>query len=313
MNVLFFPCYVDGLARTSASARFRALEPAKHWPEADVYPKMRLPLGEYDAYIFQKAYLSRQSRQLIGDLRCRGKLLALDLCDADWLISDEHYRRLLAVLPFFDFAVAPTEPLREYLAGWLPAYVIPDRIDLDRYPAPPPHPPGRPPRLIWFGYAHNLVYLDAAWDGFQPVLDRYDLPLTILSNELPAEWKGRTWSYDRRPHFVAWTPEGADVEIAAHDIALVPPTTAYKSNNRTLTAWALGAATAPDPQELEALMNEEIRAGIVRYHLKVIQQAYDVRQSVKEWQGLLQTHFVARPAAAPAAQPLADPREGAWR
>jgi len=277
---------------TSASVRFRAQWPAKYWDEADVYPNCSRRFGDYDAYIFQKAYLSGRTAEMIRSLRAMGKIMAFDLCDADWLQSGQHRKRLLAVLPLFDFAVAPTDAIRDWLAQWLPAYVIRDRLDLEEFcdhvldPAEP-----REPSCIWFGYSHNLVYLAQHWDTFGRVLDEYDLPLTILSDELPAEWASRTWGSGKSPRFVQWTPDGANAEIAKHTIALVPPTTQYKSDNRIATAWALGVAAAQTGMEVACLLDYGHWLRHIGLGAAKIVAEYHIVYSALEWQDLLDRHW----------------------
>lgn len=282
LSVLFFPCYVDGLPRTAASVRFRAEWPAKYWPEADVYPNMSKMITHYDAYVFQKAYLVDFSHSLINMLsRLRNKVLAFDLCDADWLQSAEHERRLLRVLPRFDFAVATTYPIREWLLHWLPAHVIPDRLDLDEFPQQHKQRRGDP-SLVWFGYSHNLDQLEVMWS----TIERHGLLLTIVSNECPEPWSSRP-----RLRFVEWTRDGANTEIARHEIALVPQTSVYKSNNRSISAWAMGLAVAKTPDELEAVLSYEKRCEQAETMRQAVHDQYDVRLSVGEWKTLIDSYY----------------------
>lgn len=284
MKVLFMPCYLDGLPTSSASVRFRAEWPAKYWDDADVYPHFpNIPAADwaqrYDAYVFQKAYLTAMPQRAISALRAQGKLLAFDMCDADWLLSYEHGRRLLKVLPMFDFAVATTEPVRDYLSRWVPCHVIPDRLDLDEFTVYHQPHDGKP-TVVWFGYAHNLAALDQFWYS----IELNALELTIISNALPPPWN------ERSVRFVPWTREGANAEIAKHDIALLPPPTEYKSHNRLITAWALGVPAATTVAELFALLDAPARLQEAELRYTEVQEKWDVRISAKEWQELL-SHY----------------------
>jgi len=308
MKVLFVPAYVDGLPYHSASIRFRAQWPAKYWDNADVYPNCSVPFGEYDAYIFQKAYLTKQARRWLRALRVKGKLLVFDLCDADWLQSDTHEHRLLDALELCDFAVCPTVALEEQLARWLPAYVIVDRLDLDEFERLDNagfnallrrrRETSAQDRCIWFGYAHNLGELDHIWPDLWPVLDQYDMPLTILSNELPDEWQERAWGQGRQVAFVEWTREGANAVIQAHDFALVPQRSPYKSDNREATAWLLGVEPV---QGAEGILRrlEDSKGKLIRFHglWYMYERAfadYDVRVSSEVWQSLVAQYLDAR-------------------
>lgn len=292
LDVLFIPCYTDGLPYTAASVRIRARWPARYWLEADVYPRMTMPFGEYDAYVFQKAYLTEFPRHAIRSLRAQGdKLLAFDMCDADWEQSETHEQWLLSVLPLFDFAVAPTRALQQYLGRWIPAEVIPDRLDLAQFREWHENVPGRPLSLIWFGYSHNLGELDAIWPEIEPLISQHSMRLTVLTDTLPEEWGSRTW------RVVRWTAEGANAEIARHDIALVPQRSPYKSNNRATTAWALGVVPVWMAEQLEKQLDYDRRRRDAELGRRQVEQEYDVRLSVDDWKRLLDKYLARRAAA----------------
>lgn len=296
LDVLFIPCYVDGLPYASASARIRARWPAKHWLEADVYPRMTMPFGEYDAYIFQKAYLTQFARHAIRSLCVKGKLLAFDMCDADWDQSETHEKRLLSVLPLFDFAVSPTRALQQWLARWIPAEVIPDRLDLAEFRHWHENVPGRPLSLVWFGYSHNLGELDALWPEIEPLMNKHGMRLTILSDELPERWANRTWGLGEVPRFVKWTENGANAEIAKHDVALVPQRNRYKSSNRWTTAFALGVVPVDTGHHLERVIDIDRRRREAELGRRLVEQGSDVRLSVQQWKDLIDK-YIARRAA----------------
>lgn len=274
-RVLFLPCSLDGLAAMSASVRFRAQWPAKYWDDADCYDGSQR-LTDYDVFVFQKLYLTDHARAWAQALTSTGKLLAFDLCDANWLLSEEHKRRLLAVLPLFDFAVAPTKLLVEWLGQWLPARHIPDRLDLEVHQEKHEHKPGEI-SLVWFGYSGNLVTLETLWS----LLRERGFSLTIISDGLPEEWESES------VRFVRWTPEGANAEIARHDVALNPGLDkghfAYKSHNKTITAWALGVPVAKTLEEMLRLRDYDERVAESKRRLAEVRELWDVRISVREW------------------------------
>lgn len=283
LNTLFLPCTVDGYAPTAASFRFRCQWPAKYWDEADVYPNMRLPWDDYDAYIFQKAYLTEKAKSSMPHLVAAGKVLAFDLCDADWLLSPVHERHLLGVLPFFTFAVAPTEPIRAWLAKWLPAYVIRDRLDLSEFEVEVDCVIGEKPSLVWYGYAHNIHAIESMW----PIIEERGLSVTILSNELPEPWASRP-----RVQFVEWQQETANSQIAMHEFALCPPASLYKSDNREITAQALGVIPVKTPQQLDGIARLGVhQREVLVYALGNYSDDVDVRQSVAEWKTLIHKFY----------------------
>lgn len=294
-GVLFLPCTLDGYGPQTASVRFRCRYVAKYWLGADVYPEMRRAWTDYSVYVFQKAYLAESTRALLDWASARpGALTVLDLCDADWLQSDRHLRLLCDALSKCDLAVAPTKPIRDWLAQWTPAHVVPDRLDLAEFGESGElgqvenacSEQRDPPRLVWFGYSHNLGALEPFW----PLIEARGLSLTVLSDECPPPWSDRPGV-----RFVRWTPEGANRVIAEHDLALVPPASPYKSNNRLLTAWALGVPAAASMADWERFFDPDFdRLAWARKRRRHVRKFYDVRTSVDEWQALLQKAFVRK-------------------
>lgn len=283
MNVLFLTCALDNAPPAAASIRFRARYPVRYWPEADLYPDMRRRLSDYDAYIFQKAYTSERSQALLTHFRRLGKLVAFDLCDADWLLSEEHELRLLKALPQCDLAVAPSDALKTWLAQWVTAYVIPDRLDLEEMKPRKSQVDAvsRHPSVVWFGYSHNMGPLEDFWQ----VIQRNGMALTILSDKLPERWAKR-----KQVHFVRWTQEGANGEIARHDLAITTKINLYKSDNRHITAVALGVVAVDSPELLESCADPQQRQYIQQVQAQSISE-YDVRRSVADWKCLLDTHM----------------------
>ena len=280
MTILILPCTLDNYSPQSASRRFRADWPAKYWPEADVYPDKRLAWTSYDGYIFQKAYLTEKPNKMIRTLRSLDKVLAFDLCDADWLLSDQHLKILMQTLPLFDFAVCPTEPIREWLEGWLPAYVIPDRLDMELFTEQHEHRRHKPD-LVWFGYRHNLP----AIMPFLDIVHENRLWLHIVTNGFD-EMIGD----DMHTIWIEWSQEGEHEEIAKCDIALCPPASQYKSDNRAKTALTLGLVVAKTVGELKhalALHPHERKALAAQQRRQMEDRSgLDVRASVKQWREL---------------------------
>lgn len=246
VKAIFVPCTVDGLSQHTGSVMIRARWVAKHWPGAVVYDGRQSFTG-WDLVIFQKAYLLQTTRDMIGGLAslrdARGKpRLAFDLCDPDFL-KDEHRRRMLDVLPLFDFAVAPTHPLVDWLAQYLPSYHIPDTVDLEivknrrefLYACK-----GASPRLLWIGYRENQAAIDP--EMLQVIKD------TGVEFEIV--------SVDRSMPFDQWLSN-----LTQYDVLLNPRpkhgTFRYKSNNKSLIAWASGVAVAETADELRALVSED--------------------------------------------------------
>lgn len=273
MKTLFVPCSFDGLPLSAGSIQIRAEWPAKYWDGADVYDRSQRLTG-YDLYVFQKLYLTAFARKLLRHLatqRNRGECkIAFDLCDPDFL-EPEHEQRMSYALPLFDFAIATTQPIADYLNWWLPTYVIPDRVDLsirEKVGRKLTFRRGDKPSLVWAGYANHT----SALDELRPAIQTMRLHLETIAVEAPIP-------------FDQFWQQVLQYDILVNPRPNVPPYT-YKSDNKTLIAWALGMPVARTPEEIAKLCNEKQRwlESAIRY--QDVENKHDVRLSVQQWQDI---------------------------
>jgi len=263
MRVLFVPCTLDGGSRHAGSALIRCHWLAKYYPgHAEVYDGTQRLEG-WDAYVFQKAYLSSSVQALITRLaamrdRTGQGALVFDLCDPDFL-EPKHAGRLLEVLPRFDIATAPTCPLMEWLSTYLPTYMVPDGIDPEAITVRHTFSDVTPPSIGWVGYSHNVSALEAILPAVHEL--RGEVDVVTVDTPRPFEVFLRT--------------------VARYDILLNPrpdiPPFGYKSNNKSLVAWAAGVAVAEtgdalrslyDPEERKARLAERGHAAVTDGHIR---------------------------------------------
>lgn len=244
MQVLFIPCTLDGLPKHTGSRLWRCEWVARHWPGAAVYDGTQR-FTDYQLFVFQKAYLGQAAQSLIfrlARLRDAGKAIKLvfDLCDPDFL-DDTHRERLLAVLPLFDCATATTMPLVDWLGAYLPAYHVPDGVDLAAVTVQREFVATDTPTLVWMGYQRNTGALQA----IAPVMVELGVQGDIVAVDKPVPLE----------NFLA--------QMIQYDILLNPrpeqSAHRYKSDNKTLLAWAAGVAVARDGAELARLLDNSDR------------------------------------------------------
>jgi len=268
MKTLFFPCTLDGLPRHTGSRMIRCEWVAKNWEGAEVFDGTQR-LIDFQSFVFQKAYIGGESRRLVQQLaeqRDAGKnvILAFDLCDPDFL-DGEHRTRLLDVLPLFDFATAPTLPLVGWLEQWLPAYHVPDGIDLAEVTEYRGFVDNDSPSLVWMGYQGNV----GAVTEIAETMAALGLTGDIVSMTFPV-------SFDK---FVE--------QLVGYDILLNPrPDRApymYKSDNKTLVAWAAGVAVARDGAELERLIDPTERSLQIEAGRAYVEGAGNIQSTVEKW------------------------------
>lgn len=250
-----------------------------NWPHAEHY----VPGKQYDAEIYQKVYWK-------GHQRSSTAVAIADLCDPDW-VEDQSIRSFLDSV---DAITCPTDKMAETFKRWIPGKrvkVIPDRLDLRHFKMQKEHE-GDAQRVVWFGYAHNMKVLKQAI----PTVKKLGLKITVVSDDL------KFYLGDLSEHnmftFVKWNEKTAYYDILkGGDIALLPPhrmadggipyRAKFKSNNKVVTAWALGLPVATNAEQLEWFIPAERRRLEAAEKIAHVKAHYDIRQSVLDYLTLI--------------------------
>lgn len=256
------------------SSRIRAKWLLNYWPDAEVY-KMGV---EYDVMIFQKVYWDGMMENFKG-------IKILDICDPDWLEG----RDVFKYVDLVDAVVTSTPALTEYMLKLRPnkkIICIPDRIYLPEHTMRTQKHSGTAKNAVWFGYHHNTHYLVKTFDE----LIEKNITLTIISNA--AYQPPRAWEKLQVKNLPYSYPQVHE-DIKMFDIALMPEPDddlkgSFKSNNKSLTCWALGVPTAKDWRELETLMDGDVRQQKALDLRKEIEEKWDVKLSVEEYKILIE-------------------------
>lgn len=268
---------------TWASSRFRAHWVAQHLPGATVVGPGEECSLDADAFIFCKVFDVAAMR----GLRERGAQVWWDVCDPMWWWTPREAR---AVLPYLNGVVASNPGLAADFEKWSGqrCQMIPDRLDLSRFPQKRVHEDRTPVRLIWYGAGQNRLTLFGALANLERLIaNGHALTLTIYDDQPQHPWN---MSDLLHIEYCRWQVEAENAVLAAHDIALLPPYPGpwgrVKSNNKILTAWACGlpVTTGEDYYDLERLIIDvnERRDDYTR-----LLAGQDVRESAREWEMLL--------------------------
>ncbi len=253
------------------SSRIRARWLLPYWLEAEEYQ-----IGElYDILIYQKVYWEEMMDNFKG-------IQIMDLCDPDWLEGKDVFK----YIDMADATVTSTQALADYIKKLRPnkkIICIPDRVDIGKHQSKRHHS-GVAKKAVWFGYSGNAHYLERTFDS---LIER-GLELTIISDK-PYEaslafqtlkLKNTTYEYPK-----------VHQDIIENDIVLMPEPTdergKYKSNNKTLTAWALGMPVATTPEDLDKYEEELERNKEVAIRMEEIKKKWDVKISVEEYRQLI--------------------------
>jgi len=239
----------------------------KYWREAEIFTQGR----KYEAVIFQKVYWLAYCKKFKG-------IKILDLCDPDWLQG----QLMVELFPHLDAITTSTQVLADEVREMTdkPVYCVPDRMDLDFFRGYRKRHEGRAKSVVWFGYAHNLKPLDMA----VPYLKRYGLDLYVISDLHPI--------YHKAKDNIKFEIGTVNREIIRHDFVVFPHYKEgkfrYKSNNKTLWAWALGMPVATVPEDLEKFLDPQNRQREADRRMKEVREKWDVRLSVRQMKDIIQ-------------------------
>jgi len=254
------------------STRIRCDWPIKYWDGAERYHIGR----KYDVMIYQKAYWVDHAKDFKG-------VKILDLCDADWLSWGYS---IVEMIENVDAITCSTRSIAEFIVNVTdkPVWVIPDRLDLGAY-IPKKEHVGALKRAVWYGYSHNQEQIGPA---IQALIKR-DIELIVISEKpyiVPSY--GKKLEITNLP----WSEEHWMNDILKGDVVLCPNNKKgrfqYKSENKTIQAWALGMPVAFIDKDLDKFASESARQDEGSLRLKEVNKKYNVKDSVKEYKELIE-------------------------
>jgi hypothetical protein len=169
-----------------------------------------------------------------------------------------------------------------------PVWVIPDRLDFGEFGTLRKKHKGEAKVAAWFGYSENFPMLDSAVNC---LLKAGIEELIVIADKrqpyfLPANLTDKITLVN-----LPWTAATVYNDLLKADVILNPQSSGgkwkYKSNNKTLTAWALGLPVAHKENELLALKSEEARQKEADMRYVEVREKYDIKKSVEEFNSLI--------------------------
>lgn len=259
----------------STYLRFDQLHALDHSFERWVHGK------RYDNLIFQKAYWTDMM-----DLFDGPKIL--DLCDPDWI---EQQLDILEVCKGVHAVTCSSPELTDLMRGYLPDKIVecvPDRLNLESFPASRKKHEGRPKEAVWFGYVHNAR---ETLGQLVPFLSDNGLKLTIVA-DAPYEMDEEAETLGMEYRFIKYDQATVYDHLREADVVLNPRSERavfrFKSNNKSLIGWQLGIPVAATIHDLERLMDPRERNREVAEKQAMIVRDYDIRQSIGQYRSLFQ-------------------------
>ncbi len=271
-GILSFEQYQGKRKNWAGSSRIRGEWLIKHWKDAELFKHGE----EYGCVIYQKSYWIEHAKNFKG-------IKILDICDPDWYYWGY---QVVEMINEVDAVVTSTEELKNTISKFTtkPVLCIPDRMDLDFHSCKKFHQ-GRAKNVVWFGYS-------TGFEMIKPVLHflkKFELGLIVISDSsfsLPSSFIEHIELRN-----IPWTLETVNNDIIQGDIVINPKMKKgkwkYKSNNKTLTAWALGMPVADNVEDLEKFLDPEERQKEVKLRLEEVKEKWDVKLSVLDYQNLI--------------------------
>lgn len=248
------------------SSRIRGSWMMKYCPEITPFK-----LGKhYDVMIYQKAYWDDHMRAFDG-------IKIFDICDPDWLDG----RPITEVADLCDAFTVPTQRLHDFLVQITdkPVVVIPDRIDPDVHFPIKQHHLGKLRTVVWFGYGQNQSVLEPVVNA----LEGYGIQLVVISDR----------SYPRASVNIKYNYQTIYEDLVKYDAVLLPNIGqdnfrfSFKSNNKTLTSWAIGMPVIAELDDLERFADPEERRKESDKRLMEVVDKWHVKESGKQYLDLI--------------------------
>jgi len=256
------------------SSRIRGHWLVDNWKEAELFKQGQ----QYDVVIYQKAYFLEHAKVFKG-------IKILDLCDPDWL----HWAyKVKEMIGYCDAVTTSTEALAIALRQITdkPVVCIPDRVDLNKFKEKKIHD-NDAKRVCWYGYSDNF-------DILKPVINqlkKLNLDLLVVSDgnfNISKIYDGKI-----KVDNIKYKVDTINQNILKSDIVINPQGTTgkwkFKSNNKTLTAKAIGMPVAHNTEELKRFINCEERIKESNKGYIELKEKWDINFSVDEYKTLIKT------------------------
>ena len=257
------------------SSMIRARWLTEKWPEASEWKHG----DKFDAIILQKVYWMDMVKDFDG-------VKILDMCDPDWTKSESTNCKLVEISQYINAITCSTDALRDVIKRiikHIPVITIPDRLNLDYFTIKKEHKePAK--SVVWFGYYHKAKEV---LNQVIPSLKKRNLSLYVISNSNFIADN----DYGVEISNIMWEPNNAFMDIQSGDFVINPSSPLgdlrYKSNNKTLIAWALGMPVVNTAEEMDRFLDPLERQKEATIRIKEIQEKWSIEESIKQYKDLI--------------------------
>lgn len=288
---------------SNSNSRIRVEYIAKYLSDSYITEDKEL-LKNCDVLVFQTRYF-KEDVDYIKEFKDTEKVLIMDLTDPMWYWHNESVDRWFKeeVLSNMDIVICSTKILAKMYRkhyGVRNITFIPDRMDLQKYNRVKIHVRKESIRLLWHGYIENLKALEPFRNDiieinkFHEKLYGKKLELVIVSNKEPDSKFYESFN-QLEIIYKQWDSYKLIDYILDSDIVLncrpLEENFNYKSNNKTITSWALGVPCVESINfkiKLKKLIeNPELRKEEGIKKRAEVERCWDSRISAKQFERLV--------------------------
>ena len=280
----------------AASTKIRARDVSKYLPRS-IISESDEELMTCDVVVFQSRFWAKD-RALAKLLVAQGKITILDVTDPYWL---REYKKDDSPTPEFDEmcsivdrVIVCSPMLGDMLTLHYPGIrwkVIGDRVDLEEHDKMRRHVNRAEQVILWHGDYGNLLSFETARSTIESLSKAFNLKIMCIYNKA----KEHPIQPFTRAKLVVkeWGPTLVAEELLNTDISINPrfrDWRSYKTNNKTVKAWACGVPCTEYPNHGE--MSRWLESATIRNlegirRRQEVEELYDVNISVCELRAVI--------------------------
>ena len=274
-----------------ASTRIRVTWPARY-AENFIVTEDEAKLKKCAVVVFQTR-IDRSDIKLAGRLKEKNIKIVCDFTDPHWLheyggcLSPE----LKDMVEVADCITLPTQVLEKSFTEIFekPTAIVKDRLDLELYDKVKVHTNRKDFRILWHGSYGNLASLEIARNDLEKVGAEYPITLVCVYDNC-SDYEVKKFDHVKLEIY-EWSNEKVIEELLKADISINPRFDnwkSYKSNNKTVTAWALGIPCVEYNfyEEIKRYMSTSVRNAEAVQYRKTVEKNYNAIDTAKEWIGI---------------------------